>query len=37
MHEEPADATIDEGHALFCMGPPVAEDVAAPDGLSLER
>ncbi|CAE6946174.1 pyridoxamine 5'-phosphate oxidase family protein [Paraburkholderia domus] len=35
-YEEPADATIDEGHALICMGRPVADDIAATDGLSLE-
>jgi ferredoxin-NADP reductase/predicted pyridoxine 5'-phosphate oxidase superfamily flavin-nucleotide-binding protein len=35
-YEEPTDATIEEGHALICMGRPVADDVAARDGLSLE-
>ncbi|MCX4149136.1 MULTISPECIES: pyridoxamine 5'-phosphate oxidase family protein [Paraburkholderia] len=35
-YEEPTDAPIDAGHALICMGRPVADDVAAKDGLSLE-
>ncbi|MFM0212009.1 pyridoxamine 5'-phosphate oxidase family protein [Paraburkholderia sediminicola] len=35
-YEEPTDATIDEGHALICMGRPVADDAAVTDGLSLE-
>ncbi len=35
-YEEPTDAAIDAGHALICMGRPVAGDAAATDGLSLE-
>ncbi|MFL9985334.1 pyridoxamine 5'-phosphate oxidase family protein [Paraburkholderia sediminicola] len=35
-YEDPTDAPIDAGHALICMGRPVADDVAAKDGLSLE-
>jgi uncharacterized protein len=35
-YDEPADATIDAGHALICMGRPVDDDMAARDGLALE-
>ncbi|MGC2966389.1 pyridoxamine 5'-phosphate oxidase family protein [Paraburkholderia aspalathi] len=35
-YEAPTDASIEEGHALICMGRPVADDVAATDGLTLE-
>ncbi|CAB3744616.1 Flavohemoprotein [Paraburkholderia sediminicola] len=35
-YEEPTDAAIAAGHALICMGRPVADEVAAKDGLTLE-
>jgi ferredoxin-NADP reductase/predicted pyridoxine 5'-phosphate oxidase superfamily flavin-nucleotide-binding protein len=35
-YEEATDVPIDAGHALICMGRPVADDLAAKNGLSLE-
>ncbi|WP_434115365.1 pyridoxamine 5'-phosphate oxidase family protein [Paraburkholderia caffeinilytica] len=35
-YEETTDAPVEAGHALICMGRPVADDAAATQGLSLE-
>jgi ferredoxin len=35
-YEEATDAPVEAGHALICMGRPVADDTAVTDGLSLE-